>query len=302
MDERKRFLGHTAALATVCVWGSTFAAVVILLRSFTPVEILFFRFGIAALALNLIYPKRMGKTTWKQEAYFLAAGLTGVTMYFLFQDFALTHTAASNVGVIVAISPVFTVLLTWGFLSKERPKLQFFLGALLAIGGIGLISFAGSQLELHPDGDLLAVGAALSWAVYSVLLKKIGTFGFHTIQITRRIFLYGLICLIPVILVSDFHLGLERFTEWQNLVSILFLGLGASAVCFALWSFSLDQLGAVKTSVYIYLVPLVTVIVSVLFLRDTVTWLKAAGIGMTLAGLALSNRKSNRERDAIEKA
>jgi len=299
LSESKTLLGHIAALTCICVWGVSFVMIVTLLQSFTPVEILLFRFGLAMLALHLIYPKRMGKTTRKQELFFAAAGLTGVVSYFLAQDFALLYTAASNVSVIVAISPVFTVFLTWWFLRKGRPRGVFFLGAALAVGGIALINFAGRQLELHPAGDFLAVLAALSWAVYSVLMKRIGGFGYHTIQATRRVFLYGLLFLIPVLLLSDVRLGLERFLELPNLGSILYLGLGASAVCFVLWNFALDQLGPVKVSVYVYLVPLVGVVASVLFLGETLTWLSVSGIVLVLAGLALSNRKP---RDGAEQS
>jgi len=226
--KEKKIRGHLAALTSVCVWGFAFVIIVILLESFTPVEILFFRFGLAALALYVIYPRKMAKTTRKQELCLMAAGLVGITSHFLLQDFALMHTAASNVSVIVAISPVFTIFISWLFLGRERPKAAFFLGAFLAVSGIAFINFAGRQLELHPLGDLLAILCALCWAVYSVLMKKIGTFGLHVIPATRRVFLYGLIFLLPALFVSDFHLGFARFLEPRNLFSILYLGLGSS--------------------------------------------------------------------------
>jgi len=279
-----------AAFVCACVWGFAYVAVVVLLRDFTPFEILLFRFTLATAALYIIYPKRMAKTTLRQELAFAGAGLAGVTLYFLTQDFALLNTAASNVGVIVAVAPVFTVLLSWRILSDARPTGRFFLGAVLALGGIGIISFAGSRLELHPAGDLLAVSAALCWAVYCVLTKKISGFGFPIIQTTRRIFLYGLFFLIPVILLADFNWDFGRFATPANLMGILYLGIGSSAVCFVLWNFSVEKLGPTKTSVYIYVIPLVTVAASVLILDETVGWLKGIGIALTLTGLVLSNR------------
>jgi len=245
--------------------------------------------------LYLIYPRRMDKTTLRQELTFAGAGLSGVTLYFLTQDFALLHTAASNVGVIVAVAPVFTVLLSWQLLRDQRPTGTFFLGAISALVGIGLISFAGNRLELHPAGDLLAALAALCWAVYCVLTKKIGGFGFHIIQTTRRIFLYGLLFLLPAVIFGPFQLDLTRFAQPQNVMSFLYLGLGASGTCFVLWNFSVEQLGPAKTSVYIYLIPLITVAASVLILGETISWLRALGILLALTGLMLSNRtKQNR--------
>ena len=294
----KQFLGHVAALATVSVWGFSFVAIVTLLRDFSPKEVLFFRFALGIMALYLVYPKPMGKTTRRQELYFAGAGFFGVTLYFMLQGFALLHTAASNVGVIVAVSPVFTVLLSWRLLKDSRPTRTFFLGALLVLGGIGIVRFAGSRLELHPLGDFLALLTAFVWSVYSIITKKIGDFGFHTVQSTRRIFLYGLLFLLPAVIAMDFRLGLERFVAPENIISLLFLGLGSTALCFVLWNFSMEQLGPAKASVYLYLIPLVAVAGSVLFLEEAVGLLKGLGIALALLGLAISNRPRKKTVDA----
>ena len=90
----------------------------------------------------------------------MLAGICGVTLYFLFENIALTYTMASNVGVIVAISPFFTALFSHIFNPDETLQPRFFLGFLLAIGGIALISFNGQALQLNPLGDFLAAGAA----------------------------------------------------------------------------------------------------------------------------------------------
>ena len=298
----KRVLGHILALITICLWGFAYVAIVTLLRSFTPVEIMFFRIGLATIVLFIIYPRRMGKLSLKQELYFMAAGAAGVTAYFLLQDFALTHTAAPNVSIIIAVSPVIVGLLSWWFLKSGCPKWTFFLGAVLALLGIGVVRFAGQQLEIHPLGDFLAMLAAVAWAAYSVLLKKIDAFGYHSIQVIRRVFLYGLIFLIPFILFSDFQLGLERFAEPINLASLLYLALGASAGGFVFWNWSLKQLGPVKVSAYVYLHPLIAVAAAVVFLGDQITWLFAGGLVLVLAGLMLSNRKTRAKSHDSEEA
>ena len=90
--------GHLAAALTILIWGTTFISTKVLLRDFAPVEILFFRFCIGFLALLVICPRRLRSTGWKQERYFLFAGLTGVTLYFLLENIALTSppTSASS--------------------------------------------------------------------------------------------------------------------------------------------------------------------------------------------------------------
>ncbi|MCL2569286.1 MAG: DMT family transporter [Oscillospiraceae bacterium] len=297
--EKKQWLGHIAVLTAVCIWGFAFVPIVVALRSFTPAELLFYRFSLATAALYLIYPKSMGKTTWRQELLFAAAGLTGVTMFFLLQDFALLVTAASNVGVIAAVSPMFTALLSWGFLNTGRPAKAFFLGAGMALFGIALISFSGSRLELSPIGDFLAVLMALCWAVYCIFTKQIAAFGYHVIQTTRRIFLYGLFFLLLILFFLDFRLGIERFLEPVNLASMLFLGFGPSALCFVLWGYGVKQLGPTKTSVYLYLIPLVSVVASVLFLGERIIWMNALGILLALLGLVVSNRKARQAETVL---
>lgn len=150
---------------------------------------------------------------------FAFAGLCGVTLYFLFENIALTYTMASNVGVMVSVAPFFTALLAHRFLNGEKLRLNFFIGFAAAILGIGLINFNG---------------------------------------------------------VATFK---------------LFLGLIASAVCFAAWSYCVKKLGAVTTSVYIYLVPVVSVICSALMLGEPITLMSASGTLLTLAGLFISERR-----------
>lgn len=290
--ENKKTTGHLAALLTIVIWGTTFISTKILLGDFQPVEILFFRFVMGFLILLLIYPRRMKGTTVKQELTFVAAGFCGICLYYLLENIALTYTLASNVGVIISIAPFFTAILSHFFMkNEEKLGTNFFLGFLVAMAGICLISFNGSKLELNPAGDLLAVAAALVWACYSVLSRKIGSFGHHTILTTRRTFFYGILFMIPTLFLFDFKLDLARFAKPVYLFNIIYLGLGASAICFVTWNFAVKILGAVKTSVYIYMVPVITVVTSVFILHEKVTLLSGAGIVLTLAGLFLSECK-----------
>lgn len=292
MEKKSTTLGHILALLTAIIWGTTFIATKVLLRSFAPLEILFLRFLIGFVALILMYPKPLKYHSLKEEATYLSAGLCGVTLYFLCENIALTYTQASNVGVIVAIAPLFTAILSHFFLKEEKITGTFLLGLLTALLGIALISFNGAKLSLNPKGDLLAIGAAIVWAFYSLLTKKISTFGYHTIQTTRRSFLYGLLFMVPFTFFLDFNLDIQKLKEPLNWLNFLFLGLLASATCYVTWNYAIKILGAIKTSLYIYLVPVVTVITSVLILQEKVTLLSGIGTLLTLCGLFLSEKKA----------
>ncbi len=292
MKTNKEMTGHLLAAITTFIWGTTFISTKVLLVSFTPIEILFFRFFIGLVVLTAAFPYRLKGTTLKQEVLFAGAGLCGVTLYFLLENIALTYTLASNVGVIISVAPFFTALFSHWFLENEKLKANFFIGFVVAMIGIILINFNGSMvLKLNPMGDLLAVLAAFVWAIYSVLTKKVSQLGYNTIQTTRRIFFYGVIFMLPALSVLPFEWGFERFLQPVHIFNILFLGLGASALCFVTWNMAVELLGAVKTSIYIYLVPAVTVITSILILNETITWLAACGTLFTLAGLFISERK-----------
>lgn len=294
--EHKNTLGHLAALFTAVVWGTTFISTKVLLRDFQPVEILLFRFVLGFLVLGLIYPRRLTGTNLRQELTFAGAGLCGVSLYFLLENIALTYTMASNVGVIISVSPFFTAIFSRVFLKEEPLRANFFLGFVLAIVGIFLISFNGQRLALDPLGDVLALLAALVWAAYSVLTKRISGYGYHTILTTRRIFFYGILFMLPAVLIMDFRLDLTRLGDPVHLGNLLFLGLGASALCFVTWNFAVKAMGAVKTSVYLYLVPVITVVASGLILRETITPMAGAGTALTLLGLILSEYRGIKKR------
>ena len=294
--EHRKTAGHLAALLTAFVWGTTFISTKVLLVGFQPVEILFFRFIIGFLALLIANPRRLKTKNLKQELTYAAAGLCGICLYYLLENIALTYTLASNVGVIISAAPFFTAILAHLLIrSEERLRAQFFVGFLAAMAGIILISFGSSKVELNPAGDLLAVLAALVWAVYSLLSRKISSFGNPVILSTRRTFFYGILFMIPALFFFDFQLDLSRFSNMTYLLNILYLGLGASALCFVTWNFAVKELGAVKTSVYIYMVPVITVITSVLILHERLTVFSLIGTFLTLLGLILSEYKPQRK-------
>lgn len=286
--------GHLSALITIVIWGTTFISTKILLKDFSPIEILFFRFTIGLIMLLIICPHRLKIIKKKQELYFAAAGLCGVTLYFLLENIALTYTLASNVGVIISIAPFFTAIFAHLFLDGEKLRFQFFIGFAFAIVGIFMINYNGNIiLKLNPLGDLLAVFAAIIWAVYSVVAKKISSFHHNTVQTTRRIFFYGILFMIPTLFIFDFKLNLKRFIYIPNLLNILYLGLGASAFCFVTWNLAVKILGAVKTSIYIYMVPVITIMTAAIVLHEKITWIALVGTSLTLVGLWISESKIN---------
>ena len=288
--EEKR--GHAAAVFTIVLWGMTYISTKVLLRSFTPIEILIIRFLIGYAVLAAVCPKPAGRGTVKEELVLLTAGLAGISGYYLLEHFALMYTRASNVGVIIATAPCFTVIaeLIAGVRDEKAGK-NFYIGFAVAICGICLLSFGGEGADIHLVGDLLALLASVAWSVYAVCSRSISQRDISTLQATRRIFFYGILFFIPAMVIFRFRPAAGDLLQPVNFANLLYLGVGASAVCFVTWNFAVKAIGAVRTSVYIYLTPVVTVISSVIILHEKITPAAFAGIVLTLGGLIISQSK-----------
>ena len=291
--KHRKGTGHILALLTIVIWGTTFISTKILLEDMLPIEILFFRFIMGYGALFLIYPHLLKGTGRQQEMFFAAAGLCGICLYYLLENIALTYTMASNVGVLVSASPFFTAMLSHWFDQEDGAfSRDFFIGFLVAMVGIVLIGFNGAKLELNPFGDILAVLAAFVWACYAVLTKKISKLGYPVVAATRHTFFYGILFMVPALFIFDFRWDFTWCSHLLSLGNMLYLGLGASALCFVTWGMAVNTLGAVKTSVYIYLVPVITVITAMIVLQEKITLLAMVGMVLILLGLFLSEKST----------
>ena len=292
INTNNKIFGHILALLTSVLWGTTLVSTKILLKDFQPVEILFFRFLMALLMFYIICPKKAPHTTKSQKIIMIFAGLTGITLYYLLENIALIYTLAANVSIINCCAPFLTAIFAFCFMkNNEKINRNFFLGFLVSIIGIWFILFNGNKIHLNPIGDILAMCAAVSWAIYSILIRKIYEYKIPTLIITRKTFLYGIIFMIPFLFLFNFRLDLSRFLNITNLVNLLFLGFVASGVCFLTWNKSIKILGAVKSGVYLYLIPVVTVILSSIILKEPISIFLITGIILTILGLIVSELK-----------
>ncbi len=283
--------GHALALGTILVWGTTFIASTVALRTLSPVELLTLRMLVAILALTVACPHRLRLKARVHELYLLGAGLCGVTLYFLFENVALTYTSSANCSVIISTAPFFVGLAARFLLKEDRLSRSFFVGFLIAMTGVCMVSFAGRSLRLNPLGDALCILAAVAWSFYSVFIRKLEGYGYNMLLLTRRIFVYGVLCLLPFMAFTGFSVTPADLFNADTLTSVLFLGLVASALCFVTWNTAVRLIGPVKTSAYIYLTPPVTIVFARLILSDPIHPLAIAGAALALLGLAISQRR-----------
>lgn len=293
---RSNALAHVMGIITVAVWGVTFVNTRYAISGgLHPAELFFLRFSLAYLCIwvfSLVRSKR--RTLWsdslKDELIFALLGITGGSLYFTTENFAVKYTYVNNVSFIVCTAPLITILLARVFTHGLRMSKRLILGSLLALLGVGVVIFNGHfVLQLNPKGDLLALSAAISWAVYSLVIKSVSDGRYGAVFVTRKVFAYGLLTIIPIFAFDPWHVNIDMLSHpavWGNL---LFLGIIASFACFVIWSWVIKRIGALKATNYVYLNPLTTVIASAVALDEPMTLLAGVGSVLILAGVYFAN-------------
>lgn len=300
---KRSYLAYLIALLTVLVWGETFVSSKILLdHGLRPADIFAYRFAIAYAGMWFISRSRLWCGNWKDELKMLLLGISGGSLYFLTENSALGYSTASNVAIILCATPLATSVLMALFYREERMKRSQFIGAFIAIIGLALIIFNGEVvLKLNPLGDNLALGAVLCWGTYSLLMKLVSD-RYETAFITRKVFGYGLLTIVPYFLACGWPWdvsagaaagdgsmtasGLAVLTSepvvWVN---ILYLGTVASLACFLAWNWALRELGTVRTTNLLYLQPFFTMVIGGIFLDERITWMAVLGAVILSAGV-----------------
>ena len=287
---------HLLAFLTVAVWGTTFISTKILIENgLSPHEIFFLRFLIAYLGCWFIAPKKVLANSIKDELTLALAGLMGGSIYFITENSALGITQTTNVSFIICTTPLLTSLLSLLFNKKEKIGKMFFVGSFVALTGVGLLIFNGSfVLKLSPLGDLLTLCAALSWAFYSIIIKGLSG-RYHSAFITRKVFFYGVVTVLPYFIIHPWNFPIENFLQpivWMNL---LFLSVVASLACFMTWSLIVKMIGTIQSSNYLYLNPLFTTVCAWIVLDERLTIYAIVGVGLVLSGVFLAGKNNINE-------
>ncbi len=291
MMKNSKLLGHIFAIFTVIVWGSCFVLTKKLLAiGLTPLQITPLRMILAYVTLLVMRPKLL-RLPWRDELMFVLIGITGGSLYFYLQNASLAYTYSANASIIVlGISPILTVILAQLF-SRHNEHLGkwVYLGAVIAIAGVVLVVLNGTlSFHLSPKGDLLALAAALMWALYSILIKKY-TEQYDNFIVTRRVFFWAFITGLPLMFLTDGMPAMsvlrELFTTPSVLISWLFLGMFGNAICFAIWNIAFKALGTVITNNYLYASPFVTVIVGWLLLGEPISLMSVFGAVLITVGV-----------------
>ncbi len=301
---------HLGALLAVGMWGGSFVATKVLINNgLGPVEIYIYRFMLAYLLVLLGCHGKLWANSWQDELLFLVCGLCGSSIYFIAENNAVNYTRVSDVSMITTLSPLLTTLLIGALYKTDRPGKWTYVGSVLAFIGVAFIIFKdgfssdGAASQAGPDalsatfGDLLALGAAFSWAIYSLVLRKLNV-TYSAQFITRKTFFYGLITALPFWYLTKEPISpIETLLRPEVFTNLLFLGVMCSMVSYLLWAWAMGKLGAIKTNNYLYVQPICTMIIAaILFGKDDpITLIGCLGCLLIIGGLWLGDYMTRRE-------
>lgn len=298
LESNNRLFYHFIAFVVVAIWGCTFVFTkMLLLNGLSPMQIFTLRFIIAYLLLlgySLMRPFRLFSDSFRDELLMAALGITGGSMYFLSENAAMLFTTATNTSLIVCSCPLFAILLfAIVYRHSERiTKLQA-IGSILACMGMAVVVLNGHfVLHLSPMGDLLAFTACLCWAVYSLLMRPASE-RYSSLFITRKVFFYGLLTIIPCYFFVPEFPSIDVLLRPEVFWNLLFLSVVASMICYLLWNWVISKLGAVIATNWVYFNPITTILFAWWLLQEQITVYFLIGTVLILVGMYLADKKNS---------
>ncbi len=281
------------ALCAALFWGVSFVATKQALQQVHPLTIIFLRFGMGvAILIFAVWRARLIRMVGARDLLLLAAlGAISIAIHQGLQVTGLVFTSASSMAWLVALTPVFTAILAWLFLSEAFGPFKV-LGLVIAFAGAVAVVTRGalSAETLHlpsTTGDLLAVASALNWSIFSVaskpLLKRLPP---------KLMMAYVMLSGWLIVLAfwgagQGWHeIGHLDTTGW---IAIGFLGVFCSGLAYIFWYDALAEIDASQVAAFIYLEPLVTVVAAAIVLGETLTLTAFLGGLLILLGVSLVN-------------
>ena len=279
-------------LLAVLFWGTSFVATKTALLEIKPVTVIILRLILATTLLTIIalYTKRNFSINLKSHGWILILAMIA-TFHLWIQVTGLQYTTASNTGWIIGTAPIFMAILGLIFF-KEKVTLLQMAGILIAMFGLLLLIGKGNILNIDlikNKGDLLVLGSAFTWGVYSMVNKKI-SLSYSPLMTILYLFLMMLIIITPFNLNSEainsvIHLS---FIGW---ISILFLGLFCSGIAYVIWARALRDMESAKVGAFLYFEPFVTVLAAWFFLNEVITLMMIASGLLITAGVFIVNKE-----------
>jgi len=293
MSNSKFFPYLEAGFAAV-VWGASFIATKVALQDISPITIVWLRFAMGVVILGMAVAARreflaVSRSEW---GYFALLGFLGITFHQWLQSNGLKTSEASTTAWIVATTPVFMALLGWLILKEKLGGIKLlgvglaFLGVLLVVsdGDLSAISIG----KFGAPGDVLILISSINWSVFSVLSRR----GLKTYSASLMIFyvmLFGWIFTSIVFAAGGNYFEIPNLTV-NGWLGVLFLGIFCSGLAYIAWYDALQVLSTAGTGVFLYIEPLIAMVVAFFVLSEEITLPSLIGGGIILFGVWLVNK------------
>lgn len=299
MEKQHRYAIFKALFAVV-VWGASFVATKVALRYASPDVVVWLRFamGVVILGVAVLATGKFSLPEKRDWAYFALLGFLGITFHQWLQSTGLVTAQATTTSWIVATIPIFMALLGWLVLKERLLWLQV-AGILISTCGVLLVVTGGNLGVLTSGkfgtiGDLLVLISAPNWAVFSTLSRR-GLQKYPATLMMFYVMAFGWLFSSVLVFVQG---GLNQIGHiaWDGWAGIAFLGIFCSGLAYVFWYDALQSLPVAQTGSFLYLEPVVTVIVAALILKERLYLASLLGGALILAGVWLVNRVKARQQ------
>ncbi len=282
-----RTAGALSGLIAASIWGGMYVVSDAVLDVVPPATLVLLRYVIALpilwLAFRASHTRGIQRVDWPRLALTAFVGF-GVS---LLAQFAGTKFSTAAAGALItSATPAFIVLFAWWIL-RERAASRQWLGLGIATLGVLIVSLVGVQPATDEAtnpllGNLLLIVAAVTWALYSVLVK-LSSEQYSALAITLMVTAFGIPMIAPVAALELKTQTIGTITP-AVILGILYIGIGATAIAFFLWNKSFQLLDAASASLFFFAQPVVGILLSAIFRGEKLGWSFLAGGALILLG------------------
>lgn len=296
LSKNQELGGLVSILIVMFIWGSAFSVSKLGVSAVPPFLFAFLRNLVASLFLIPFYLYKRKRAKLQPlpprfYQYILLMGLTGVCLFYIFFNLAMTYMSASTGAIVQGITPA-VIAIPAVFFLKEKLDGITILGIVLSIAGVVLVGFvhAGNSESSTAVGSILMILSVACWATYTIVSKSIHTY--DAIVITALSTFTGTVFLIPAVVIELWGRPVPAIS-WQGWASIVYLGVFASAISYILYNRALKTLTAAQVGNFLNLDPVIGVIIAILFLKEKISGWQVVGGVLVLVGIWLSSAKKN---------
>jgi drug/metabolite transporter (DMT)-like permease len=294
----KQISTYIKILFATSAWGASFVATKIALSDVSPVTIVWLRFTIGIIIIGAVVylRKQLMIPSRKDLAYFALLGFIGITFHQWLQSNGLVTAQATTTAWIVATTPIFIALLGWLVL-QEKLKWEAVIGTLIAAVGVIVVLTKGDFSSMVFDqfgtsGDLLILISAPNWAVFSVLSRK-GLQNHSAALMTLYVMIFGWMGTTAILFSGPGLIDIKNLSQ-NGWLSVAFLGIAATGLAYAFWYDGLEKIPASHVGVFLYLEPLVTMLIANTLLGEPFLAITIIGGITILIGVWLVNRSRSK--------